>query len=73
MEVRGVERGSIDFHVLGDGKELYKGPVVRGSDKEPLPISVQVKGIQRLTVKVTHSGDLDLGDVANWGSARVLR
>jgi NPCBM/NEW2 domain-containing protein len=66
-------RGSVVFSVLGDGKELQKSEVVRGSDARPLEVSVSVAGVQRLTLKVTHGGDLDLGDVANWGSARVLR
>jgi hypothetical protein len=38
-----------------------------------LEIAVPVKGVKTLTLKVTDGGDLDLGDVANWGAARVLR
>ena len=30
-------------------------------------------GVKKLTLKVTNAGDLDLGDVANWGSARMIR
>jgi len=68
------KRGSVVFSVLGDnGKQLYKSPVVRGSDGKPREITVPVKGVRKLTLKVTNAGDLDLGDVANWGSARVLR
>src|SRR5262249_13658115 len=32
--------GSAIFIVLGDGKELYRSPIVRGSDSEPREISV---------------------------------
>ena len=67
------KRGSVIFSVLGDGKPLYTSPVVRGSDGKPREVKVPVKGVKRLTLKVTDAGDLDLGDVANWGSARVLR
>jgi len=68
------KRGSVIFSVLGDkGKQLYKSPIVRGSDGKPREVVVPVKGVRELTLKVTNAGDLDLGDVANWGSARVLR
>lgn len=67
------KHGSVVFQVLGDGKVLYTSPVVRHSDPEPLEIEVPIQGVDRLTLKVTNAGDLDLGDVANWGSARLLR
>jgi hypothetical protein len=67
------EHGSVVFHVLGDGKELYASPVCRSSDKEPRDIEVAIDGVDVLTLKVTSTDDLDLGDVANWGSARLLR
>ena len=68
------KRGSAIFSVFGDGKKLYESPaVVRGSDPKPHEIKVSVKGVRHLTLKVANAGDLDLGDVANWGSARVLR
>ena len=73
IDTRIGAKGSVRFHVLGDGKELYASPVVRGSDPKPRQIHTAVAGIKRLTLKVTHSGDLDLGDVADWGSARVIR
>ena len=67
------KRGSVIFSVLGDGKPLHKTKVVRGSDPKSVPMTVKVAGIKRLTLKVSNAGDLDLGDVANWGSARVSR
>jgi hypothetical protein len=67
------DAGSVVFRVLGDGKELYRGPVVRGSDPEPHEISVSVEGIEELTLKVTDAGDLDLGDMASWALAQLLR
>jgi hypothetical protein len=67
------QAGSVVFRVMGDGKELYKGPVVRGSDPEPREISVSVEGVEELTLEVTDAGDLDLGDLANWALAQLLR
>ena len=66
-------RGSVIYEVLGDGKSLYRSRVVTGREPKPIEVSVPVTGVERLTLQVTNSGDLDLGDVANWGSARVIR
>lgn len=68
-----VNRGSVVFAVYGDGRPLFESGVVTGSAAAPLPVSVDIDNVKRLTLKVTDAGDLDLGDVANWGSARVTR
>ena len=73
IDTRMGGRGSVHFIVLGDGRELYKSPVMRGSDGKPLEIKVAIAGVKRLTLKVTSADDLDLGDVANWGAALVVR
>jgi len=65
--------GSVVFQVLGDGKVLYTSPTVTSAEAEPRNIEVKIYGVDQLTLKVTDAGDLDLGDVANWGSARLLR
>jgi hypothetical protein len=67
------DAGSVVFIVLGDGKELYKSPIVRGSDPEPHAIAVSVEGVEDLTLKVTDAGDLDLGDLASWALAQLFR
>lgn len=66
-------RGSVVFEVIGDGKSLYQSPVVTGKEPRPIPIDIPVAGVERLTLSVTNAGDLDVGDVANWGSVRVIR
>jgi len=73
IDTRIGSQGSVHFAVIGDGRELYRSPVVRGSDGKPREIKASVASVKRLTLKVANAGDLDLGDVANWGSARVLR
>jgi hypothetical protein len=67
------DRGSVVFEVLGDGKSLYRSSIVTGREPKPIEVQVSVAGVQKLTLQVINSGDLDLGDVANWGSARVIR
>lgn len=66
------KRGSVVFIVKGDGKELYKSPIVKG-DQPPLSIEVNTEGVDKLTLIVNDGGDLDMGDAANWVSARVVR
>jgi hypothetical protein len=67
------ERGSVVFTVLGDGRELFRSKTVTADEPSPIPVQVSVQGVKLLTLKVTNAGDLDLGDAANWGSARVIR
>ena len=66
-------RGSVVFSVLGDGKELYRSTVLEGTGEKPVSVKVSVAGVRKLTLKVSNAGDLDLGDAANWGAARILR
>lgn len=67
------DRGSVVFSVWGDGRKLYESPTVSSASPQPLPVAVPVDGVQRLVLRVENGGDLDLGDAANWGSARVVR
>jgi hypothetical protein len=73
LDTRAPAGGAVKFAVEGDGKILYESPVVHSSDASAHEISVPIPGIRKLTLRVMHAGNGDLGDVANWGSARVLR
>lgn len=73
IDSRQRERGSVVFFVLGDGRELFRSETVTGKEPQPLVVQVPIAGVKELTLKVTNAGDLDLGDTANWGSARVVR
>jgi hypothetical protein len=65
--------GSVVFRVSGDGKQLYKSPVLRGAAPAPTVINVPIKGVKKLILTVEATEDLDLGDVANWAGARLVR
>jgi hypothetical protein len=65
--------GAVKFTVEGDGKILYETPIITTSDAAAIEIIVPVAGVKRLMLNATHAGNGDLGDVADWGSARVLR
>ncbi len=67
------QQGSVIFKVVGDGRELFSSDVVTSPQQAPLEVSVPVAAVKELTLIVTNADDLDLGDAANWGSARVLR
>ncbi|MBM4039039.1 MAG: hypothetical protein FJ290_11055 [Planctomycetes bacterium] len=68
------KEGSVVFVVAGDGRELYRGPLVTGRPTGGgLAVRVPVEGIEELTLSAEPTDDLDQADVANWGAARLLR
>lgn len=60
-----IEKGSVRFVLIGDGKEIYNSGIVREGDK-PRPISVPLKGIGVLELKVDDAADGASGDRALW-------
>ncbi len=68
------KNGTVVFSVWGDGRELFKTPLIRGRvSGGGYPIDVSVEGVQTLTLQVDSTDDLDQADVANWGAARLER
>ena len=68
------KEGSVVFVVTGDGRELYRSPLVSGRPTGGgLAVQVSVEGIKELTLSAEPTDDLDQADVANWGAARLLR
>jgi len=63
--------GSVRFRVFVDGKEAYVSPTVRGLDP-PIPISVDVRKVQRLDLVVDFADRADVQDHANWLDARFV-
>lgn len=68
----GSDKGSVEFIVYGDGKELWRSGVMRKSDgiKDVL---LEIKEVKRLLLKVNDSGDGIEYDHADWADARVRR
>lgn len=62
--------GVVVFTVLGDGKQLYKSPVLSGELTPVVPISIDVTGVKELALQVDKQGDAS-NDHADWGNARV--
>jgi alpha-galactosidase len=63
-------KGSSEFIVEADGKQLFKSPVLRGGG-EPVPVSVDLAGAKTLTLKVTDGGNGPGWDQADWADATL--
>jgi len=64
--------GSVVFVVIGDGEELWRSGVIRGGDA-PVVVSVDVRGVRRVTLRAEEADGLDIGDLADWADARLVR
>lgn len=60
-----IARGTVCFVVKGDGKELYRSPVVYG-EAAPVDISVDVSGVNILELETLPTDDGPSGDNALW-------
>ena len=65
-------RGSVVFRVLAGPREMYKSAVVRGGDA-PLPLSLDVSGVDRLSLVVDYADRADELDHADWLDARLIK
>ncbi len=65
-------RGNVVFRVLADGREMFNSGPVTGRD-EPKPVLVTLNGAKTLQLIVDYGDDLDIGDQADWGSARLIK
>ena len=63
--------GSVRFRIFVDGTQNYVSPTVRGLEK-PVPISVDLKGAQRLDLVIDFTDRADVQDHANWLDARFV-
>lgn len=61
--------GSVGFHVIGDGKELWASGVMRPNEKAKT-IDLDLRGVKRLLLLVDDAGDGIGFDHADWANAR---
>src|ERR1035437_473196 len=64
-------QGSVTFHVLVGGKEVFASPVRRRKDGA-LPLSVPLEGAREFEIRVKDGGDGRGWDQALWAEATVL-
>ncbi len=65
----GNERGTVEFKIIGDGKNLWSSGVMRFGEAAK-PVAIDVSRVAYLTLEVTDAGDGIAGDHANWANAR---
>ena len=63
--------GSVTFHVLVGGKEVFASTVRRRKDG-PLPLNVPLEGAREFEIRVKDGGDGRGWDQALWAEANVL-
>jgi hypothetical protein len=61
---------SVIFQVYGDGKLLYQSPVTSASSGS-IPVSVNVAGVQQLTLDVIAAKPNTIGNFAIWADPRL--
>ncbi len=68
----GSNKGSVEFFVYGDGKELWRSSVLRKSDGAK-HVSVNLKDVQHLVLRVSDGGDGINYDHADWAEAKLSK
>jgi alpha-galactosidase len=61
---------SLEFIVIGDGKELWKSGVMH-ADNAAKECAVDLSGVKMLTLKVSDAGDGNDYDHADWVDAKI--
>ncbi|MGL4400249.1 MAG: alpha-galactosidase [Luteolibacter sp.] len=64
-------RGSVEFIVFGDRKEIWRSQPMKGGDA-PRPVDLDLSGIETLTLIATDGGDGTSDDHAVWANASVV-
>ncbi len=60
-----TDKASLQFTIEGDGKELWKSPVLRRG-QAAVPFSVKLAGVKTLRLLVNDGGDGSTDDHADW-------
>ena len=68
-EVNSNSAASVEFMLIGDGKELWQSGVMRASEAAK-ECSVELAGVKALTLKVSDAGDGMDWDHADWADAK---
>ncbi len=64
--------GNAVFQVIADGEEVFDSGPVTGRD-DARAILVPIGGAEKLQLVVDFGEDLDIGDQADWGNARLIK
>ena len=65
-------RGSVEFAIEIDSKEMLRTPVLRGAN-DPVPVSIDIpQGTERIVLKVDPAADGVTCDQADWANAQFV-
>jgi alpha-galactosidase len=67
----GAGKGTVVFRIIGDGKTLYRSPVMKAGDA-PRPVDVSLHGVRLLLLIASDAGDGINFDHADWADARFI-
>ena len=65
------QKGSVIFQVWVNDKQVYDSGLMRENDPAK-SVSIDLKGANEMTLKVTDGGDGITCDAANWGDAKLI-
>jgi alpha-galactosidase len=66
------ERASVEFVVVGDGKELWRSGVLKKSDGAK-PLRIDLSGVRRLVLRVSGGGDTTGRTQSDWVDVKLRR
>jgi alpha-galactosidase len=66
-----IPAGSVVFGVWADGKKVFESDVKHRGDA-PTPVSLDLAGVQKLTLAVIDANDGTAGDNADWAGAMIV-
>jgi NPCBM/NEW2 domain len=68
-----VAPGPFNLVILGDGKELARHAFTAEERRQPLPLTLDVKGVRRVTIQLEAAEGQDIGDQLDLCEARFTR
>jgi alpha-galactosidase len=64
-------QGSVEFIVIGDGKELWRSGIMKGGQPAK-PVEVELAGVRVLSLRAVDGGDGASHDHADWAGAEMV-
>src|SRR3989344_4959925 len=72
IDTESDQNAKVYFSLVGDGRELFKSGV-KGRFDKPGTTSIDVKGVNYLTLKITKAGETNFGVHADWLEPKIIK
>jgi len=66
------ERASVEFLIIGDGKELWRSGLLKKPDGAK-PLRIDIAGVHRLVLRVTGASDTSGRTLSDWVGTSIVR